>query len=108
MKVKGFGRLVRDPELTYTGKGTALCKVSIAWNEKDRDESHFIDLVAWSKVAEDLAQCKKADALNIEGFLKQDKWTDKDGGKRSKHTITVMQFERYKSKFDEPQDDIPF
>ena len=67
MKVKGFGRLVRDPEMKYTEKGTALCKCSIAWNEKDREESHFIDLVSWGKVAEDLSHLHKGDALNLEG-----------------------------------------
>ena len=109
MKVTGFCRLTKDPERGETKNGKIFCKGSLAWNEKDRDESHFIDLVAWGKIAEDLSHLHKGDALNLEGILKQDKWKDKETGQnRSKHVITVMAFETYKSSKDDFNDQVPF
>ncbi len=104
MKVTGFCRLVREPELKYTDKGTALCKCAVVWNKKE--ESHFIDVVAWSEVAESLSVFHKGDFFLVEGVLKQDRWQDKETGQnRSKYTITITSFERYKAYDSEIKDE---
>lgn len=53
----GIGNLTRDPELSETSNGTAVCKFTIAVNRNytnangDR-ECDFINVVAWRKLAE--------------------------------------------------------
>jgi single stranded DNA-binding protein len=52
------GNLVRNPELTYTPKGTPVCKFSIASNrffkqdDEFQKEVSFFNVTTWSKVAE--------------------------------------------------------
>ena len=88
------GNLTRDPELSYTTGGTAVCKFSIAQNSKykDKEEVSYFDVEAWGKTAENVAQYKKkGDAVIVEGTLKQDRWDDKTtGAKRSKVKIVAF------------------
>jgi single-strand DNA-binding protein len=92
------GNLTRDPELQYTGGGQAVCKFSIACNERYTDKSgqkvekvHFFDVTAWAKTAELVSQyLKKGRSALVEGKLAQDRWDDKDSGaKRSKVYIVA-------------------
>jgi single-strand DNA-binding protein len=47
------GRLTRDPELRYTTNGTAVASFSLAINRRfNREETDFIDVVAWRQQAE--------------------------------------------------------
>ena len=51
-----IGRLTRDPELKYTTNGTAVATFSLAVNRKfNREETDFIDIVAWRGLAENAA-----------------------------------------------------
>ncbi|HBQ87208.1 MAG TPA: single-stranded DNA-binding protein, partial [Syntrophomonas sp.] len=51
-----IGRLTRDPELRYTPNGAAVCKFTLAINRKfNREETDFIDIVVWQKLAENCA-----------------------------------------------------
>lgn len=88
------GNLTRDPELSYTPKGTALCKFSIAHNEQwgEKKEVHYFDVDVWGKTAENVAKFKKkGDAVIVEGTLKQDRWDDKTtGAKRSRVKIVAF------------------
>lgn len=126
-KVIILGNLTRDPELRYLQQGTAIAEFGIAVNRKfttktgaERDETLFVDVTAWGKQAETLAEyVNKGTSLLIEGRLKLDTWQDKNtGDKRSKHSITLEQFQFVTPKSDaEPKpsrrkpvydDDIPF
>ena len=53
-KVILMGRLTRDPELRYTGSGTAVANFSLAVESGygDSKKTDFINCVAWSKTAE--------------------------------------------------------
>ena len=95
------GNLPRDPELTYTPKGTASCKAALAVNRswkneagEKQEEVSFIDITAWGKTGETIAQWfKKGGNLMVEGRLKQDTWEDKTtGDKRSKVHVIVDRF----------------
>ncbi len=92
------GNLTRDPELRYTPAGTAVCDVSLAVNEKWKDkqgqlkeEVSFIDCVCWGRTAEVAAEyLKKGRSCLVSGRLKQDRWDDKETGKkRSKIQVVV-------------------
>jgi single-strand DNA-binding protein len=96
------GNIVRDVELRYTPKGTAVAKIGIAVNRKYKSETGetkeevcFVDVDAWGKQAETIAQyCKKGSPILIEGRLKTESWEDKQtGAKRSKLGVTMETFQ---------------
>ena len=92
-KVMLIGNLTRDPELKYTPKGTAVAEIGLAVNRtyttdtgEKREETTFIDITFWGRVAEIVGEyCKKGKPLFVEGRLQLDTWDDKTTGqKRSK------------------------
>lgn len=85
------GRLTRDPELSYTAGNKALCKFSIACNRgKGEDEVDFFELNAWEKLADIVAQyAKKGQQVICSGRIRQNRWVDKEGQKRSKIDFTA-------------------
>lgn len=79
-----MGRLVADPELRRTPKGTAVCTFRIACDRdvKNADgerETDFIDVVAWRGLAENVARYfSKGRMAVLEGRLQICPWTDRD------------------------------
>lgn len=101
-KVILLGNLTRDPQLRYLPSQTAVVDFGIACNRRfrttsgeERDETMFIDCSAFGKAAEIINQyCQKGRPILIEGRLKLDQWEDRQGGgKRSKHTVVVENFQ---------------
>lgn len=101
-KVILIGNLTRDPELKYTPKGMAIAKLGLAVNRnwrtesgEQREEVTFIDVDAFGKQAETVAQyLKKGRPIMIEGRLKLDQWEDKQSGqKRSKLGVVMETFQ---------------
>lgn len=97
-KVYLIGKLTRDPELRYTPKGTAAAKIAMAINRKfqvdgeNREEVTFVDIEAWGKQAEAIAQyCKKGRPLFVEGRLKLDQWDDKTTGQKRSALKVVLE-----------------
>ena len=93
------GNLTRDPELKYTPQGKAVARLGLALNHKwkteageMKEEVTFVDIDAWGKQAETIAQyLKKGSPLLMEGRLKLDSW-EKDGQKHSKLKIVLESF----------------
>lgn len=91
------GHVARDLELRYTGKGTPFVRfvigVSRSYLGSDGnwvDEASFIDIVAWSKLAENCAQkLKKGSPAIIEGYLSASIYTDKDNNQRKSTEIVA-------------------
>jgi len=86
-----IGYLARDPELRYTGSGTAVANFSIGVNKKtgkgdDKKEIvNFFDIEAWEKKAEICSEyLAKGDPVVISGELKQERWTGEDGKQHSR------------------------
>jgi len=85
------GRLGNDPELTHTNSGTALCKFRLAVKRPPRrdedggsgeEETDWLDITCWGKVAENVAQYLDKGALaGIEGRVQSHTWEKKDGSK---------------------------
>src|ERR1700761_2022073 len=101
-KVILVGNLTRDPELRYTPKGMAIAKIGLAVNRnwtsesgEQKEEVTFIDVDAFGRQAETLAQyMKKGRPLMVEGRLKLDQWDDKQTGqKRSRLGVTLEGFQ---------------
>lgn len=89
-KVILVGNLGQDPELRYTGSGTAVCNMRLATNESYKDaEGNMVDktewhsIVAWSRLAEICDQyLKKGSQVYFEGSLQTRSYDDKDGNTR--------------------------
>ena len=101
-KIILVGNLTRDPVLRYLPSQMAVCDFGMAVNHKfktksgeDRDEVLFIDCSCFGRGGEIINQyCQKGKQLLVEGRLKYDTWEDKQGGgKRSKHTVVVDNFQ---------------
>ncbi|MBA3334556.1 MAG: single-stranded DNA-binding protein [Pyrinomonadaceae bacterium] len=101
-KIIVVGNLGRDPELRYTPQGNAVCDFSVATNEKRRDKAGemqsvvtWFKITLWGKQAENASKyLTKGSAVYIEGRLRIEEWTDRDGNNR--HSLEVnatdMQF----------------
>jgi single-strand DNA-binding protein len=101
-KVILVGNLGRDPELRYTPQGTPVCSFSMATNERRKDKSGemqdqttWFRVTLWGRQAETASQyLTKGRPVYIEGRLRVEEWTDRDG--KARHTLEVhgtdMQF----------------
>ena len=87
-KVILVGNLGNDPEVRYTGSGTAIATLSVAtsesWTDKqsgerqERTEWHRVKM--FGKLAEIAGEyLKKGRQVYIEGSLRTEKYTDKSG-----------------------------
>lgn len=92
-----LGNITRDIELKYLPSGGAVATTAIATNRKFKkqdgsqgEEVCFIDITFFGRSAEIANQyLGRGKKILIEGRLKLDQWTDQQGVKRSKHSITV-------------------
>lgn len=94
------GRITKDVgsderTFSYIGNGTAKAIVSLAVNrsvkkgDKWEDETSFIDVVIWGKLAENLKpRLTKGTQITVNGYLKQDRW-EKDGQKQSRVQVVA-------------------
>jgi|TARA_B110000285_G_scaffold47103_1_gene53070 single-strand DNA-binding protein len=79
----GVGRLTRAAEIKDVGD-YKVAEFGVAINGF-KDEVLFLNGKIWGKQAESLAAyTKSGDKILVEGELKEDKWEDKEGNKRSK------------------------
>lgn len=89
-KVILVGNLGQDPELRYTGSGTAVCNMRLATNERYKDkEGEWVDktewhnVVAWARLAEICGEyLQKGSQVYFEGSLQTRSWEDRDGNTR--------------------------
>lgn len=89
-KVILIGNLGQDPELRYTGSGTAVCNMRLATNEsyKDRDgnmvdKTEWHTVVAWARLGEICNEyLSKGSQVYFEGKLQTRSWEDRDGNTR--------------------------
>ncbi len=109
-KVIIVGNLTRDIELKYAPSGTAIGSTGIASTRKFKggdgqmkEEVLFVDITAFGRTAEVMNQyLRKGSKILVEGRLKLDSWTDQNGGKRSKHSVTIENMTMLDSKSDNP------
>ncbi len=96
-----MGNLTRDPELTYTPSGMAVCKFGMATNHRRKDaqgnvkeEVCFVDCTLFGKGGEIFKQyMAKGKSALVEGRLDYQTWQAQDGTKRSKHAVIVDNFQ---------------
>jgi len=89
-KVILIGNLGDDPELRYTGSGTAVCNMSLATNETYTDSdgnevqnTEWHDVVAWGRLGEICNEyLQKGSQVYFEGKLQTRSWEDRDDNTR--------------------------
>jgi single-strand DNA-binding protein len=90
-KVILLGNLGSDPEVRYLDSGSVVAKFNIATSEAyttkggervEQTEWHKIEL--WDNLAKTAEQyLRKGNTVYIEGKIKTEQWTDKDGQQKS-------------------------
>lgn len=121
-KVFLIGNLTRDPELKYTANGIGIAKFGLAVNRtyntsdgEKKEDTCFVDVTAWDKLAEICAEhLAKGRLVLIEGRLQYQSWESDDGSKRSKIEVVAQNIQFLGSKSEEENEagtddsDVPF
>src|SRR4051812_12510521 len=85
------GNLTKDPELRHTSGGTAVCKLRIAVNTRQKDgatgqwtdKPNYFDVTVWGNQGENCSQyLSKGRPVAIDGRLDWREWDAQDGTKR--------------------------
>ena len=106
-KVMLIGRLTREPEARSFSNGGKVVKFGFAVNNRKKnmstgqweDEPVFVDCEAFNRgdqggLADRIEQSlHKGSQIFLDGHLRFDQWTDKDGNKRSKLMVRVDNFQ---------------
>ena len=95
------GNLGKDPELRYSPQGLPICSFSLATNERQKDSKtgEVIENTIWYRAnifgrkAETAAQyLQKGAPVYVDGKLKPEEWTDRDGNLRFTLNINASDF----------------
>lgn len=124
--VQIMGNLTRNPEVRYTQSGKAVATFNVAAsntyidsNNETKEQTAFVNCVAWGKTGEGVGNLRKGNRCFVEGRLQTRSYETADGQKRYV-TEVVANFvgtsltndETASSNFDsfeQPQDEnIPF
>ena len=98
-KVILVGNLTRDPELTETPSGVAVCRFAIAVsrdyaNADGTRETDFFNITVWRGIAENCGKyLKKGNKVAIVGSLQNRSYEDKDGIKRNVTDVVANEVE---------------
>ena len=95
-KVVLIGRTTKSPELRYApGTGTAVCRFTLAVNRpQKKDETDFINCVAFGKIAETIAQyVLKGRQVAITGSIRTGSYENNAGNKIYTTDVVLDGFE---------------
>ena len=98
-KVFLIGNLTRDPELSETSGGVALCRFSIAVNRNygssdGERKTDFFNVVAWRGLGETVARyAKKGNKVAVSGSIELRNYEDSQGVKRTGVDIVAQDVE---------------
>lgn len=98
------GRLTKDPDLKYTGNGTAVATFTLAvnrnfTNQSGEREADFINCVIWRKPAETLANyAKKGVLIGVTGRIQTRSYDNQQGQKVYVTEVIADNFQLLESK----------
>lgn len=130
-KLTLVGNLTADPELRYTGSGTAVVNVGLATNDSYKDASgeyvektQFHNLTIWGRLAEIVAEySRKGQNVYVEGSVNYGSFENNEGITVKTTEVKVREFimlggrgsntgdsqpEADVSDDEEADDDLPF
>jgi single-strand DNA-binding protein len=107
-RVTIVGRLTRDPELQYLQSGTAVLRLGVAVNGRQKDaggnwvdKPNFFDVKVFGAQAETLNNhLAKGRRVGVDGRLDWSSWEAADGSKRSKVEIVAQSVQFLDSRGD--------
>jgi len=107
-RVTIVGRLTRDPELAHLPSGTAVLKLGVAVNGRQKDEGgnwidkpNFFDVKVFGNQADALNNhLAKGRRVGVDGRLDWSSWEAQDGTKRSKVEIVAQSVQFLDSRGD--------
>ena len=108
-KVILIGNLTRDPELTETPNGVAVCKFNIAVSRDYSDsngnrKTDFFNITVWRGRAETCGKyLKKGNKVAVVGSLQNRSYEDRDGVKRTVTDVVASEVEFLTPKQSEPE-----
>lgn len=111
-KVWLIGNLTKDPELSETPNGLAVCKFSIAVsrdysNSEGTRETDFFNITVWRGRAESCGKyLRKGSKVSVMGSLQTRSYEDKDGIKRSVIDVVANEVEFLTPKNAQADDEI--
>lgn len=96
-----IGRLGKDPELTYTPSGKAVCKFPLATSERwtnqegqKQESTTWHNIVAWGRQGEVMKEyLSKGREVYIEGRIDNRVYDKKDGSKGFTSEVVVQAFQ---------------
>ena len=88
--VQLLGNLARDAELRFTQSGKAVATFTVAatntyvdsTTNETKEQTAFINCVAWGKTGEAVGACKKGERLFVEGRIQTRSYEDSNGQKK--------------------------
>ena len=87
--VQLLGNLARDPEVRYTKTGRAVATFTVAasntyvdQNGETKEQTAFVNCVAWGKVGEAAGNLRKGSRCFVEGRIATRSYEAQDGTKR--------------------------
>lgn len=110
-KVILVGNLTRDPELSETPNGVAVCRFSIAVSRDYASsdgtrETDFFNITVWRGRAENCGKyLKKGNKVAVVGSLQNRSYEDKDGIKRNITDVVANEVEFLTPKSAQNTDD---
>tara|TARA_B100002019_G_scaffold57223_1_gene49128 strand:+ start:1146 stop:1481 length:336 start_codon:yes stop_codon:yes gene_type:complete len=85
----GAGRLTKDADFSETKKGTPMSKFRLAVNDRRNDDTLFVNVLCFGKMAENLnPMLTKGRLVSITGKLKIDDYEDDNQQKKS--SVCIM------------------
>ncbi|EOO9854784.1 single-stranded DNA-binding protein [Escherichia coli] len=91
-QIAAYGRLVEDPQVKQTSKGTpmtlARMAVSLPCSQaQDGQATLWLSVMAFGKQADFLAKHQKGDVASVSGTMQVSQWTGQDGGTRQGYQV---------------------
>lgn len=88
--VQILGNLARDPEVRYTQSGRAVSTFTVAatntyidsTTNETKEQTAFINCVAWGKLGEAVGNYRKGNRLFVEGRIQTRSYEDSNGQKK--------------------------
>jgi len=111
-KVIISGRLTRDVEVRYTPAGTPVCTLPVALNRRYRgqdgewkDDTTYVDVVAWERLADRAGQVgKKGAAVLVEGRLQSRNFETSEGARRKVIEVRAERIQFLDRQAREPEE----
>lgn len=98
-KVILIGNICKDPELSETNSGVAVCRFSIAVNRRRtsaeaEQQTDFFNVTVWRGLAETVARyCKKGNKVAVSGQIQIRQYEDREGAKRTSVDVVAEEVE---------------